>query len=262
MSLPELVRLQLEGQKPPEKTIVITFDDGYYDNWATAYPILAEFGVPATIYITTGFIDRTVEPVEFRLAHFINSRDIVEFSWDGHIYTWELQSLAECERCYRQVKELAKPLSRDRRQQLLHRICGNTREEFADMKNQLFMDWDQLIDLVHSPLITIGAHTHSHSLLTTLSSGEVLREIRKSKRLLEDNLGKKVSNFSYPYGAFNQEIKHLLRQCGFISGVTTAPRSMTVEGFDLMAIPRFEVKEEALTAAQTVSKFMEQCRYS
>jgi peptidoglycan/xylan/chitin deacetylase (PgdA/CDA1 family) len=173
-----------------------------------------------------------------------------------------VQSLAECERCYRQVKELAKPLSRYRRQQLLHRICGNTRDEFADLKNQLFMDWDQLIDLVHSPLITIGAHTHSHSLLTTISSGEAQREILKSKRLLEDNLGKKVRNFSYPYGAFNQEIKHLLRRCGFISGVTTVPRSMTFKGFDVMAIPRFEVQEDALTAAQTVSKFMERCTYS
>ena len=262
ISLTELVRLKLKGQKPSEKTTVVTFDDGYRDNWDTAYPILAEFGVPATIYVTTGFIDRTVEPVEFRLAHFISSRDMVEFSWDGHIYTWELQSLAEREKCYLQVKELAKPLSPNRRQQLLHSICGNNREEFANLENQLFMDWDQLTDLAHSPLITIGAHAHSHSLLTTLSSGELLREIEKSKRLLEDNLGQRVENFSYPYGAFNQQIKHLLRQCGFISGVTTAPMRMTVEEFDPMAIPRFEVRKDALTSAQTLSEFMKRCVYS
>jgi hypothetical protein len=81
-----------------------------------------------------------------------------------------------------------------------------------------FMTWRQIRDL-RDMGHTIGAHTHTHPVLAALSSGEQLHEIRRSKQVLEQQLGETVDVFAYPYGkpgrSFSDETKRLVGECGF-----------------------------------------------
>ena len=70
--------------------------------------------------------------------------------------------------------------------------------------NHLFLNWDDVIKLDKHPLITIGAHTHSHPILKMESYNSAYKEIEKSKLLLEEKLGHCIEHFSYPFGSKNE----------------------------------------------------------
>lgn len=95
---------------------------------------------------------------------------------------------------------------------------------FLDKPNN--MDWSQVRQIASDGLVEIGAHTVDHPNLKSLPPARALDEIRTSKQLLERVLGKNVSTFAYPYGAFNLQTIDLVKQAGFDSAVST------VSGFD------------------------------
>jgi len=78
----------------------------------------------------------------------------------------------------------------------------------------------------------IGAHTLSHPDLTMVSLSEAKKEIEDSKKYLEDLLGHSISMFCYPYGRYNEVIKKIVKDCGFVGARTCDPR-----GFNLPADP-------------------------
>jgi peptidoglycan/xylan/chitin deacetylase (PgdA/CDA1 family) len=259
ISVPELVKRLSAKQPLPERAVAITFDDGFYDTWAVACPILAKYGVPATIYVTTGFIEGAVYPYEFELAEFIQTHDEIRFEENGHKCHWDLRDNTDQEACYRKIKELTKPMPFKERCDFLNDIIG---EASLPHDDALFMTWDQVKALDHEPLITIGAHTHTHSVLTALSPDAASREIEKSKREMEKHLGHSVKHFSYPYGAFNAKIAQVTRDCGFESAVTTEPRGIDSRNFNPMAIPRVEVKGKSIVHVQSLRKLVKECGYS
>jgi peptidoglycan/xylan/chitin deacetylase (PgdA/CDA1 family) len=240
LGLPELVKGMIAGQTLPERAAVVTFDDGYRDNWSTAYPILVKYNVPATIYITTGFVDKIAYPYEFQLASWIKERKRMQFEWRGRNYHWNLEGTAAQEDCYRTIKALTKPMHPEEREQVLRRVYGG---DFPATRDDLFMDWEQVIELDRSPLITIGAHTHRHLLLTKLSKSEVAAEVETSKEILERRLDHPIKHFSYPYGAFNEEVRQIVQDLGFVTAVTTRSEKIS-KGDDLLAIPRIEASGE------------------
>ena len=259
-SLKELVTRVIKKQKLPQNFFVVTFDDGYYDTWEIAYPILAKYNVPATVYITTGFVNNLTVSCEYQLAEWLKGQDKVHFEWEGKTYRWQFQTHEDRKACYLAVRKLIKPITPSRRRELLGRIIRD--DTIHTTYNDLFMKWEHVIELGHSPLITVGAHTHSHPLLTSLSSQEIVAEIELSKNILENKLGASVSHFSYPYGAVDEEIKSHLRMLGFISGVTTVPRGISDYGIDVMAIPRVEITGERLVRYKTLPELIERCVYS
>jgi peptidoglycan/xylan/chitin deacetylase (PgdA/CDA1 family) len=137
------------------KPVIITFDDGLKDFYTNAFPILQRYDFPATVFLTTGFIQRDVP--------FKNKQCL---SWDD-------------------VREL-----------------GNYGTAF-------------------------GSHTISHPQLHDLERDEIDRELRDSKKLIEEKIGKPVTSFSYP-SAFPEEdiffidkLRNILEINGYASGVTT-----------------------------------------
>ena len=258
-SLQELVTRVMIKQPLPKDVFVVTFDDGYYDTWEIAYPILAKYNVPATVYVTTGFVNNVIMSCEYQLAEWLKRQDDVHFEWEGKTYRWEFQNHEDRKACYLAVKKLIKPITPSRRRELLSRVIRD--DAIHTTYNDLFMKWDHVIELGHSPLITIGAHTHTHPLLTSLSSQEMVAEIESSKNILEEKLGVSVNHFSYPYGAVDEEIKNHLRMSRFISGVTTVPKGISNYGLDVMAIPRIEIRGEKLVGSRTLPELIERCGY-
>jgi peptidoglycan/xylan/chitin deacetylase (PgdA/CDA1 family) len=86
------------------------------------------------------------------------------------------------------------------------------------------LDWTQVTEMQRHG-IDFGSHTLTHALLSQVSPGEARREIRESRRLIEDRLSAPVSQFCYPRGDFSLAVKRMVAEEGYASACTTRPGS-------------------------------------
>lgn len=226
------------GTELPERTIVVTFDDGFRDTLTAALPVLARYGVPATVYVTTGFIDGSVPPYEYAIASILRSVPALDLTWEGVPYHWILATADDRERCYREIKAIGKPLSREGREELVRRLAPT---QGTQHRARLYMTPDELGALARSDLIEIGAHTHSHLLLPALEPGVARADIEQGRRVLEDMIGGPVRHFSYPYGGHDERVIRVVRRLRFASAVTTR-HAMVSARPAVHALPRIEVR--------------------
>ncbi len=110
-------------------------------------------------------------------------------------------------------------------------------EEFGETLPLL--DWREIREL-QAAGASFGSHTASHEWLPDLSWRQVVRELRRSKRVLEQGLGTPVSSLAYPWGAFNKPIQLLAGACGYEFGLSTDEGACTA-GHSLLALPRLDV---------------------
>ena len=87
----------------------------------------------------------------------------------------------------------------------------------------------------------MGAHTVHHAMLASQSAAEQAFEIRESKRVIENWIGKTVNGFAYPYGNYNADTKTALNDAGFKYAVSTECRSV-IPGDNHFELPRIQVK--------------------
>ena len=107
------------------------------------------------------------------------------------------------------------------------------------------MGWDDLAELAADPLCTIGAHTMTHAMLSTLSEQDVRDELQSSKRVIEQHLGIVVDHLAYPFGdaeAIGSREIRIARELGFRSATTTRPGMITQQcAMSPTALPRLSV---------------------
>jgi peptidoglycan/xylan/chitin deacetylase (PgdA/CDA1 family) len=108
------------------------------------------------------------------------------------------------------------------------------------------MGWDELRALRRRG-VELGSHTCTHPALSGLSNAEVVRELVRSRALLEDELGEPVRAIAYPYGDLDGAVAHLAGACGYTLGFTCEPRGAELTERPL-ELPRLEVQGEFGTA--------------
>jgi peptidoglycan/xylan/chitin deacetylase (PgdA/CDA1 family) len=183
LSLPQAVAL-LRQRKLPRRSIVVTFDDGYLDNLTVALPILRTYGVPATIYVTTGIIEQTADLWWYELESVIRRRKRLEFDWNGTFCSERIDDDSRKKACFLRLNQMLKELSPAEQRRLLERIDHRFGEHHSYAGYVL--DRRQVKTLAADPLITIGAHTHNHPVLSRLSEEQLLLELDTSRRKLEE----------------------------------------------------------------------------
>ncbi len=104
--------------------------------------------------------------------------------------------------------------------------------------------WDELRQAEAEGLVTIGSHGRTHAPLTALAPEDVRKEIFESKRIIEDGLGRPVSMFSYPGGAFNREAMEIVREAGYDAAFSSRSR-VARTGDDPCALGRFDAARYA-----------------
>ncbi len=248
---------RLRGGESVEGCVVVTFDDGFADNLHTALPILEEFQVPATIYVTSGFIARDVQLMEYELAQIVATSAILEFAQR----TWKIESPAEKKACYDSIRQQLKPASQATRSESIQRLwqeSGRQRSDRQGLDRQPappqfeLLTVDQLRQLDASELITIGAHTHAHLVLTAVSPEQAKHDIASGKQWLETQLRHPVLDFAYPYGAFDANIQECVRGLGFRTAVTTVREPLS-GNCDVLALPRIEVNAQRAQSTEFLS---------
>jgi peptidoglycan/xylan/chitin deacetylase (PgdA/CDA1 family) len=178
---------------------VVTFDDGFFNNFSHAFPILKKYGVPATIFLSTNFIDSNDTIWFCKIIQVIESSQESEISWRGSLLP--IKSGPD--------KRLASSII----QTDLKRLHpASIEEELITLFDSLNINMDfndtpygmltekSVIEMQESKLITFGAHTHNHAILTKLSKDESKNEIHESLRQVQILTGKKCTMFAYPNG--------------------------------------------------------------
>ena len=171
---------------------IITFDDGYRDNYEHAFPALKERGIKATILLTTNFIGTEGIPWWDRIAYAVKTTGHKTLSIMGQRPLPLSDKTRIISRLQESVKYLPDP-----------NMKAREIEEALDIirpRTHLFMDWDQVREMQKHG-ITFGAHTKSHAILTVLNEEMARTEIQDSISTIRRETGKPVRVFASPNGS-------------------------------------------------------------
>lgn len=170
LSADELTDALIHHRVLPDKSILVTFDDGYDDNYTYAFQILKKHNIAGNFMIATGLIE-----------------------------------------------------------------------------NKGYMTWDNLKEMAGNPLMHIYNHTWSHVSLDGAGKDKIEFEIATANKQLEENLGKNVGIFTYPYGSFNQLVIGVLREHGFRSAFSTINGTTQCESY-IFALRRTHIGNAPLAS--------------
>lgn len=214
----ELVAFAEGRAKLPRHGFMVTFDDGYRDNYELALPILKELGIPAIFFIPTEAIDERKLGWWDQIHYLVKKSTRSEIQLGGRRLELGPCRLAAAEACVQEMS--SRPASGHESTEAFLRelslACG-VELPGPELCSAELMTWEQVLDAQRQG-ITIGAHTHTHRVLSTLSLDDQREELRSSKRMLEAKLGTPVRSLAYPVGGyehFNPETKTLAQEEGF-----------------------------------------------
>jgi len=238
--------------------VVVTFDDGYANNFEVARPILNEFQIPAIIYITTRHVFQRelfwwdiiaiaakrsdVKSVDLRgLANSLGY-----YNLDGSTHQSQKAVMQICD----DVKKADPQAGKELIESIVtrFRVSAGAREFQIETENNEVtpLTPEQISLLASEPLITIGSHSHCHSLLHRVPLDQAQESILTSKRALERITNTTVEHFSYPNGYFSESLTMLLRESGFRSAVTAQPGCFKI-GYNPLRIKRSLVGKDVST---------------
>ncbi|MCD6099142.1 MAG: polysaccharide deacetylase family protein [Candidatus Marinimicrobia bacterium] len=250
ISLKDAINMLHSTERIPMDTIVITFDDGYKDNYLHAFPILKKYKIPATIFVTTNPIESRT-PLWFeRISNTIEKTskeeiDLKCFELGRYAVKTESQKREATLEIVKQVKEF-KP---EERSCLVNFICDELEDKNKDnsikLKNNNILSWEEIREMKEWG-ITIGSHALSHIILSKVPIDYARHEIFQSKKVLEEKLGEEISLFAYPNGSaddFNEKIIDLVREAGYICACALI-KGINRKNDCVFALKRIEIDDE------------------
>lgn len=244
VSLKTMVDRLSNGHSPAANEIVLTFDDGLRNNLTVVYPVLRELQVPATFFVCPKLVENQGwlwnHEVRCRLKT-LSAPALMELS----------TALGAPESSTEKVIEWMKTLPLAQRYKAEHAIKLATHSfqpTLAQHASFDMMSWDDL-HLLDPNLITIGSHTMSHPILTTLSTQEIEAELTESRQVLEQRLQREIEFFCYPNGSYHQQAYEMVKKI-YRAAVTTENGIVAGNGaLDLHRLPRIPSAEKAALTA-------------
>ena len=206
----------------PRNAAAITFDDGYRDTLTHAAPILAGLGLPATVFLATGFIGTTEVPWYDRLAGAfkLSPRSRIGDPSGEEISLDSVQDrLAALDRATRHLKSLPEEQFQEVFASLLEGLGSS---EGRSPKNAM-LNWDD-VHALRGLGFRLGAHTITHPILSQVSVERARVEIFGSRDMIHSACGAAPRAFAYPNGGpadYTAAVVNVVREAGFDCAVTT-----------------------------------------
>jgi len=243
ISLAEYISIVKSELPVPKGCVVVTFDDGYQDNYTYAYPILKAHGAVATIFICPDLID-TQQPLWTNsLARSIYRSKLSSLNIE-ELGSYDLTTLDKKIRAADHIIDKIMSLRNESVQKTVAYILKELKVDLdTPTMDQTYLSWQQIRTMAEHGM-SFGAHTLSHINLTKTSSQDALIEIAESKQRIETELGTLVHSFAYPFGGhdfFNREIKEMVIRTGFFCSCSTlfGRNNSQSDVFELKRIPVF-----------------------
>jgi peptidoglycan/xylan/chitin deacetylase (PgdA/CDA1 family) len=238
----------------PGPAMVFTLDDGYRDNDIHARPVFEKHGVPYTIFISGGFVDRTHsiwwETAEELIGHVTQ----FEFDFGDGEASYPARTMLEK---YAAFDRLYKALSCIDQDEIIAQLDGRARAAGicpTGIVDREVMDETELKALAQRPLASLGAHTISHINLAHTDALRMREELERSAERVEQITGARPGTLAYPYGdrcAAGPREYEAAQELGFSLAVTTNPGVLTGRSLDSrFAMPRI-----------SLNGYYQKCRY-
>ena len=222
ISMDELLNHHAEKKKLPPKSFAITFDDGFENNLSVAAPILYDFKIPATIYITTEFIEKNKMSWIDRIEYAVENIHYKNLYMDWIKEEMVLKDIKSKIYFLDSVRNYVKNTPNCNPNTFADMICDqlgfheiNSSDDPLDKK----MNWSQVSKAHANELIIIGGHTHSHFILSYLDKKQLDNEIDTSLELLDKKAGIKPIHYSYPEGlehCYSENVINELKKRGIL----------------------------------------------
>lgn len=227
ISLDKVAECLIKKKPFPKKAVVLTFDDGYKDNFI-AYKIMKKYGAFGTFYVAAGCIGNNEPLWLFEVIYLIGKtarkQVVIEFSnikLDFPLHTEEDRRYA-VNKITEKIKSNNLQTREDIRSQLHTQL--NDVPDLHEKSKQVMLTWKQVQEMVDNGM-DIGGHTMTHLNLPNASSDNAFREITDCKKLIEEKTGHEVHHFSYPNGGnydyYNNTIIDFVKDAGFLTSTTS-----------------------------------------
>ncbi len=209
--------------KTPQRPVIITFDDGFLDNYKNAYPVLKKHRAKATFFVSTGYIGtkdnfwfnqvyRSFQNPANKQALIEDLKIDIQFSED---------KIQRQEEIYNIIEALKKCPNNQRLQHVEYIMEHYPSRNFDETLN-LPMNWEQLREMSDNSM-EIASHTITHPILSNLTEKELIEEIHESKYVIEKMCNRSVSAIAYPVGmsfAYNDNILQQVRNAEYMFGAS------------------------------------------
>jgi peptidoglycan/xylan/chitin deacetylase (PgdA/CDA1 family) len=197
--------------------VLVTFDDGYLDNYKIAYPILRAHGAQGVFFLATSLVGSCKVPWWDHIAYLVKTARRRRFSLH---YPAELvvdidktglsESLRVIQMLYKQPENLDST-------RFIRELKEESKGEEPSKTLRRFLNWDEARDMIMGGM-AIGSHTHSHTVLSQLELEQQFEELSKSRAILKEQLGVEADVLAYPVGrrtSFTEKTQMLAREAGY-----------------------------------------------
>ena len=242
----------------PERSCLVTFDDGWLDNYEIAFPIIQKYKIPAVIFLPVNYISGDSmfwqEEIQMMLSRMLSSDDEEQRA--------KLVKILESERTFRE------PTNADIRSYVvklkslsdteINRVLGIIRNEFGSYDESphynRYLTWDQVLEM-QAAGITFASHALSHRKLCGLSDAQCRNELAASRAFLEERLGHPVRAIAYPNGDYDERVIGEAKKTGYSMAFSTCC-GFVQSSCNPLAIPRINIHNDN---ARIEAQFMCAC---
>jgi hypothetical protein len=268
ITMEEVTEAVLKGRKLPEKALLLTFDDGYIDNYTVALPLLLERGlqgsffVPAKPLVDGGLLE--VNKIHFTLAKGDEKnivRDILDYSLKIKEKLREKLNIADRDISEELYKRYAVSNGRDTvdtsfiKKMLQEVLPAENRTEIIDilfdkyvevseevLANELYVNKTQL-KVMKKLGMFIGLHGYEHNHLALLTEEEQKKDLEKSLSVMREFIDEDAWVMNYPYGSYNETTLRLIKSRGAVLGLTTKRGIADIKPDSALELARFDCND-------------------
>lgn len=255
LAVEEFARCMERGEPFPARSCLVTFDDGWIDNYTRAFPLLKRYDVPAVIFLPCGYVGTGRRFWQETLVHALY-RALEDRQVRAHRRLLEEAGLrepypqgdAQTKVVLVEIVGRLKSAEPEARRSLLDQasaILASESPSACDLDT--FLSWDQVREMAAGG-ISFGSHTTEHELLTQLPDDRVRAELAGSKQTIEQALGRPVVAFAYPNGDHDARTCRAVAENGYALAFTTQPGYVDVRD-DRHRIRRINIHQGAAGSA-------------
>ena len=270
VTLQTLAEAVKEGRKLPAKSVAISFDDGWRDNFTHAYPILKKYNAPAMIFLTTDFIgtDKVMwfhgvglvlgsgklapEQVVSIVQSVLDEASCVSPLWLNYP-AGATEIASDLGLLLENLKLLDLALVRE----IVERMTSEAGLSEHDWRDkEWILSWDDVRGM--SPdIIQYGSHGQSHQIMTGLAPNELATELFESKAIIEGHIDQPIELLAYPNGNCSPAVIEQAKNKGYTAAFATDGSDNKGSPPNLFAIRRIGIHEgSSISASGRFSKVL------
>jgi peptidoglycan/xylan/chitin deacetylase (PgdA/CDA1 family) len=260
VSIPTMVAHLATGKPLARPMAAITIDDGHRDAYEVAFPILKRFGVPATLFVVTGFLDRLCWLWTDQVRHMFDGNNARKsrFSLGSEFLELFGGRIDEAGTRFTAADFIA-----DRLKQMPEAVKNRALQALADALDvkvpaspppeYASVTWEHARELDRNG-VAVESHTVTHPILTNVSTDQLAYELTESKARLETELDRRATVFCYPNGNWTPSVCQAVKRAGYAYAVTTTT-GFNEPGVDPFALKRLGAEADLARFAKITSGF-------